>query len=524
MWTQFALENFHFAVYVLTAVSFFGIGWLYFDAWQAKPTLKEGLKIVGFFLLGLSFLIAVLKIESSIFQVGDTQGNDLLLSFAFIVRLLGYFCVLVSLIIDPVPQSKMKTVLVGVSPVVWVLSSLFPLLATAVALLYLYRATAGKEDHLKPVAYGFMFMAIFELVSFRFLFSQTINIGLFELLKPYGSVWIVQNVCLFIATIFLGRWVWYYLLKRFQTQLFAIYTISVMVIFIVTTASFTGLLLSNVQQETITALHNNVSLLGHVIESKKSESLSMAQFIAQNQEVKEAIRVGSKTKIIESVQAITSAQVPQMLLITNEKGQAIVKDQDREGSQDFFSDDPLVKRALAGKSSTSLSSKEGAISPQVLAQGAVPVFDGGKLIGVVIVGHQLDEYFVDGVKKTTEYELSVYGNRAIAATSLMSESGRSRPLGLQITNEEVMHHVLEQHQVYTDGVAVLNVPYFASFAPLIDIDGRPIGMLSLMQPQLSVLQTAGKSIELTFLMSISLLLLSMIPAYVISKYLANQLE
>jgi len=60
--------------------------------------------------------------------------------------------------------------------------------------------------------------------------------------------------------------------------------------------------------------------------------------------------------------------------------------------------------------------------------------------------------------------------------------------------------------------------------PLKDVDNNPVGMLFVGKPQVGVLQAAGRSIEMTFLVAVILLVLSIIPAYFISKYLTNQIR
>lgn len=524
MWTQFVLENVHFAVYILTALSLLGIGWLYFDAWLSKKTLKEAVKIVGFFLLGASFFTSAIRLETSFLHQTSLSQSEILLYITYIVRSLGYIAVAVGLYIDPLPQAKYRTPLrVVVAPVLWIVSLVLPLFAIAVGMLYLYRSTVGKEDHLKPVAYGFIALSLFEVISYRFLLSQTREIFLYELLKPYGAVWFLQNACLIVAMVILGRWVWYYLLKRLQTQLFAIYTVSIVVVFLITTVSFTGLLLVNVQNEALITLASSNGILKNVIESKKSESISSAQLIAQNQTVIELIKAGSKGKILEAIESITDVNRQQSLLIVDAKGQAIIKDEDREGARDFFSEDTLVKIALEGKSESSISAVDGVLSPQVLVRGAVPILDGGAVIGAVVAGNVLDSEFVDGIKRSTSYELTVYGGDKIAATSLSNESGHSRPLGLQIGNKNISKTVLEHRKIFKGDITALNIPYFAAYAPIMDIDDNAIGMLAVLQPQSSVFQTATRSIELTFLMSTVLLLVSIVPAYFVSKHISDQL-
>lgn len=56
MWMPFLLENMHFAVNLFTALVFFAVFWLYYDASTVRREWKELIKLIGLFLLSLSFV------------------------------------------------------------------------------------------------------------------------------------------------------------------------------------------------------------------------------------------------------------------------------------------------------------------------------------------------------------------------------------------------------------------------------------------------------------------------------------
>ena len=71
---------------------------------------------------------------------------------------------------------------------------------------------------------------------------------------------------------------------------------------------------------------------------------------------------------------------------------------------------------------------------------------------------------------------------------------------------------------------VLNQPYYTAYAPLKTYDKQTIGMLFVGQRQDTLIDTAKRSINLTFLGSIALMVISLIPAYFFSRFLAKQVE
>ena len=100
MWTQFFLENIHFAANLAAALVFFAVFWLYFDAWLGRKTVKDTVRVIGFSLLSLSFVVSATHIESTI--VSSSEFTNAIYQIAlFVTRFFGYVFVILSLVIDP---------------------------------------------------------------------------------------------------------------------------------------------------------------------------------------------------------------------------------------------------------------------------------------------------------------------------------------------------------------------------------------------------------------------------------------
>ena len=102
------------------------------------------------------------------------------------------------------------------------------------------------ERHLKPVSLGFFILGLAELLGVSIGFRDTANVALANLVAPFRPLWITERVILLIAIYIFGRWVWGYLLKRFETQLFMIFTTATLAIFLITTVAFSLASLANV--------------------------------------------------------------------------------------------------------------------------------------------------------------------------------------------------------------------------------------------------------------------------------------
>ncbi len=529
MWLQFYLENAHFSLTLLVSLVFFAVFWLYFDAWLQKRSMCGAFRAGGFLLLSISFLIHASYLE--IPYISLPFMGDFNQYFTSFTKISGYFLIIFGEIIDPLqkkPSSRgLKEDLVLMVPRAsfLVVSFFYPIAAVIAGFMYLRRSTVGLENHLKPVAFAFFVFSIYELISLSSLFRYSENVDIYNLVAPFSYLWFFEHFVLLTGAMILGRWVFGYLLKRIQTQLFMFFTFAVVTVFLLTTVTFTGLLLKSLETEALKSLETDVKVLSFAIDSKKGETLSDAQVLSQSIEVAEAVEKRDRPKLASISESILLTKRQSFLVITDENGQVLARGEDKERVGDnILSDDPVIKRALGGWAVCSAIVKEGVISPEISIRCATPVKSGGEIIGSVMTGTIIDNAFVDGIKTATGLEASIYGGNVLSATTLLGNDDKTRANGIKIENQEVKKSVLEKGKNYTGSILILNTPYFGAFLPLNDLDNTLVGMLFAGRPQTGVLQAAGRSIEFTFVVSAILMVVSIIPAFLISRYLANQLS
>lgn len=528
MWTAFFLENLKFAINLFSALTFFGISWLYYDAWTQKGEEKEKIRAIGFLLVAISFIVASTQVESQLVQttilaqLGWATG----LIFAAI-RIVGYALIIRSQIIDPLqPQpdiskfagaSILPTLTLGLMAI---LSVPLPILAGWISFLYFRRATTGLERHLKPVAIGFFLLALAEFVNLGSLFRSTTNVSLYKLVAPYGPLWIAKYILIIGTAFLLGKWIFGYLLKRFFTQLFMIFTTSILVIFLIVTLSFTALLLRNMQKGAYSRLGTDVRVLGYSIDTKKQQVLSDAQLIASNTSVLSSLQNrGSLNKVLEN---FLLSKEQSFLLAVDKNGIVLARGEDSEKYGDSLSGDLLIKKALSGEETTSVVAKDFFPAPQLSIRAAVPLKRGASVVGALLAGTTIDNAFVDGMKKATNLESSAYGGNVLSATTLTSSDGKTRAVGLKEEDKKIKSVVLGEGKDFVGATSIFNVPYFAGYLPLKDAEGKTVGMIFVGEPQIEILQTASESIQATFIVSALLLTFSIIPSYFISRFLSEQ--
>lgn len=529
--TQFLLINTHFTLNLFAGLVCFAVTWLYFDAWLGRRDMREGTKALGFLLLALSYVIHATIIEQQLLTTPLLGTDATGLATAFL-RISGYLVLIIGQVIDPIQPlpSYRKTgyaliIPLGAAtiPLPDLLAFTYPLLGIITAFLYLRRATVGLEHHLKPISWSLILFSLSDFLSLASVFRETGDITIANFTAPFQPLWLIEHAVLVLGTIILGRWIWSYLVKRLETQLLMIFTTLTLILFLVTTIFFTSTSLKNLETGTLLNLETNVRVLNYALETKTQEALSDSELVSQNRDLAQALADDDKGTLQTLAENILLTKKQSFLVITGDSGEVIVRADDPEKSFGSLSSDPVVKKALDGDKATSIITKEGIQAPEVSVRAATPIFYNGQVIGTALVGTTIDNAFVDGLKEATGLEASVYAGNIRSATTLLADDGKTRWIGVKEENDIIKATVLEAGETYTGTSQLLNVPYHAAYLPLKNISGQVVGMLFVGEPQVTLLATASSSIELTFLVTAGLLILSVYPSLLISNYIIKQI-
>ena len=542
---QFLEQNLHFAINLFAALVFFATFWLYFDAWTTKREFKVLARWCGFLLVALSLLAQSTVIEQSV--LGNSSLDNLSETVAAILCSLGFLGIILSRLMDPLqkvpdvaglnadeysdqtapPPAQNKTMpAIIVSGLINPLHWLPPLGALTIVVLYWRQATVGLERHLKPVVWAFGLLFIYELLSLSNLWKGTNNPTISKLVAAFGPLWIAELVFLLAGVLVLGRWVWRYLTERFMSQLFMIFTGAILAIFLLTTVSFTFLLVNNVQNSSLNNLKTAASVLNYAISGKKAQTLADAEAIAENPDVVSAVMANDHNSLNSLTSTYLHDKQQSTLTITSNVGQVLLRAQDPSRWGDSISSDTNIRRALIGQSISSVSTQDGVLAPQIYINVAVPIVNtaNNQIVGAAESSLVLNSAFVDGIKQATGLDSSIYAGNVVSATTFLAPDGITRWIGVKETSSTVQNTVLKHGQTFKGTLDIQNRQYLAVYTPLKDINNNIIGMIFIGQPQVAILEAAGRSVELTFVVTALLLIVSIIPAYLISKYLSRQLD
>lgn len=529
MWYQFILQNLHFGINVLVALSFFAVFWLYLDAYSGKKDRKFIPLISGYLLLSLYYLLKSSVVD---FAISDTTffDSDVFLDLLSATKNLGAFLIIVTLFLDSSPQkpsikSKALLIVAGVSlPLRMSMDVMFIFLAAFIAFLYLRRSTLGLERHLRAVSYSFFLLSFSSIIGLSIYFRDTSIPQLYDLVVPFGMAYIVEEILLLVGSILLTSWVFNYLFKRFQTQLFMIMNVLILFIFIASSVAFTATLLSNLLSESYSRIKTDVSVLDYVISAKQSELESNTRLLARDESVIEAV-IDAKSEIIgKKAEDYLVEKNLTTLIITDKSGVVIARGEEKEKNGESLSENKLIKRALLGEEISSSVLREKITYPEVIIETAIPIVSDDEIIGSILSGISIDTAFVDGIKKSTGLEASVYAGNSLSATTLVSPDSGNRLTGIKEEKADIMDKVIDKGENYSSSVSIANVSYIASYIPIKDSDQAVIGMLFVGRSELSVLEIASKSIKTTYMITVLLMIFGVIPSYYISKYLSSQIK
>ncbi len=515
MLTQMLFFNIsHFALTVFSAFTFFAAGLLHLDSWQVAKSKKTLLvRSIGFFFLAL----ATATHASSIFL-------PLITTLIQVLKIGGLILIFSSLVKEPIIGKSYKKI-AAFTPLAFpaISFSLVPLSAALLLLItlwYFRKSTEGMEKQLKPAAVAFLFLALAEFVNISFFQSNTTNVFWSKLLADFGTIWIIHSILELIGTVILMTWVWGYIRFRLQIQLFATIVGSTLLLFLTTTFFFTFLLLKNLESDALGHLKTDVNVLQYALNRLQLETLSHAEAVAQDSNFQEALNQNNPSDLYKVTSKFMLSQGTSFLAVTSASGEVLMRAEDKDKVGDNISEDPIVKSALANLPTSTIIPSPGVTYPEVLIKAAVPIKGGGALI----TGFIIDSAFVDGVKKITGLDIAVFADNTRAATTFVAPDGKSRFVGTSETNKKITDTVLGNGQIYIGTAQVLNQPYLTAYSPLKTFEDKTIGMLFVGKPQTTLLSTAQKSIDLTSLGSIILMILSIAPAYFLSKYIEEQIE
>ncbi|MCL2197012.1 MAG: ATP-binding protein [Treponema sp.] len=239
------------------------------------------------------------------------------------------------------------------------------------------------------------------------------------------------------------------------------------VVFIVqyqTNGIITGLTLDRVKMA-------NISLINYL--SEYEERLVMRSgVISSDESIISYIKSGDHVLLKRFL--INYSQGMDFSSICDEKGIVLARSYNEIRGDDLSRYKAVSKVIQTGKSATSIESIEMSKSPLSIYASA-PIFDGGKLIGMVNICYDLSKSeYIDDFKEQTGCEATIFlGNERIS-TTLTDETG-ARLTGIKAF-DFITETVIKNKKEYLGHLRLNGIMYGVCYSPLI-LDDEIIGML-----------------------------------------------
>lgn len=496
----FWLNNIHFSLELLGALAFVLVAWLAFDSFSIKRdflTFARG--------LGFSFLAAY-----QVFHAFDFR-SDVYIYFGYILFFIGIAFILINLSKEAFlvrPKYTAVLVLPGFTVLGWIFKSVGLIGFGLVTLLSFYQYKNETKKSLIPFIWGSLFLSGGALLS------------LFYNSNSFNLPWILGHVFELAGFIGLMWWVWGYLQLRIREEVLIIMVSITLFMGILISLTFSTILVNQVENLIKSSLESNVKILGLQIEGMKEEARVKSSLIANRMDVTDFIAKNDFVGLENLGTDLLSSEKLGFLIFLNSNGEVILRAHALSKKEDNLSNETAVKSALAGKAEVAIENSPG---ESFSVRAAHPVYANGNLIGVIVAGFQLDNAFVDLIKKETGSDISVFDGGKRVATTVLNPDNRTRSAGVEETDPEV-RAVLTTGKSVTLRTEIASRPFLASYLPLIDNSGKAVGMISSAKPQQDILNIILQTNRFTLLIVMIIILILINPIYFISKRLGEDVH
>lgn len=550
MWEQFWIRNAQYILETFFSFSLVIAGWIYIDGWITERKVKTLIRAAGFLTMAAWALL------------GAAPVPIIREAFSDMIGLTGFALLFVSLLIDPVPVRpgqesprifgkiwiRMLFLGLGAVAAALAISYLRPLfipflpafilpwrfslepklwmlvLCALIAFFFWIHYERGIQREWKMLYYAFLFLAFSLVFSAATLWQNSSNVLVARILAPYHFVWIIEHMFKFAAGLFLWLWAWGFIRFRVFPQIFSSFVALAFVTFVLTTITYTGFMLTRIRASTSDDLKTNVKTLEFALGKVKESAILAARITSANPQIREAIRRGDRKVLFQNLNALMFENNTDFMLAVNKGGEVIIRAEDEEHFGDSLADDPVIWRALDGKAVVTTSARREIATPTVSIRAASPIVDTSEsgeteIIGAIVTGYLLDLAFVDGIKELTDLDIAVFANDTSAATTFVVSDSGMRLLGARETNHTITDTVLKKGDSYLGSAVVLNQPFLAAYIPLKDVENTTIGMLFTGRSQAAILALATDTMRLSFSISILLIFLSIVPLWLLSKFI-----
>jgi two-component system, NtrC family, sensor kinase len=258
-------------------------------------------------------------------------------------------------------------------------------------------------------------------------------------------------------------------------------------------------------------------------------------------------------QITRSLEAIRTGQGMDILNVLDSQGKVVLRARSPDQLGDDLSSDPLVKQALdttrsqtgtillsgdrlttEGRSLFNWVMQFGGEPTGMLQAAAIPVMEGGRLIGIIEVGTLLNgaaekvDRIRDAVFKNEYYKGKPLGTATIfmgdlrISTNVLDSEG-NRAIGTR-ASKEVADQVLGKGLPWTGPAWVVDRSYLAQYDPIRDPNGKVIGMLYVGELAQKYLDIRQRAVAIFLAVTLAGMALTLVVFFLIARSIVRPIQ
>lgn len=245
------------------------------------------------------------------------------------------------------------------------------------------------------------------------------------------------------------------------------------------------------------------SLLNDEIETLKGKSLNYAKLCADNYKIKKNVADKNIEGLFNEFNIILKDMDVDFIIATDEKGEVIVRTNDKDKKGDNISSKESIKRALSGSIASGIEKGD---DIRFCVGAAAPVkSDEGKILGSIYIGYDLsNNNYVDNIKKRYNVDATIFLNDERINTTII-QNGK-RIIGTKL-KPEIANIVLNEGKNFYGNADINNEKYFTYYKPLKGYNDKIEGILFVGKPISELNSVKNRLIIKTGLFSLALIIL-----------------
>jgi PAS domain S-box-containing protein len=272
--------------------------------------------------------------------------------------------------------------------------------------------------------------------------------------------------------------------------------------------------------ETEVLLKESSNVVGELLKDYRQTMRGFAYQLAINEAFIKAVVAKDKEKLRALTKSILDASaVIDSIVVTDDKGVVIARGH-ADTAGDSVAYQTNVQKSLKGEASVGC---EGITRNNSMSlRAGMPVKNGETLVGTLSIGMTLSSpKYIESMRKLLNTEVTIFIDDTRAATTLKSEGAQSL-VGTKLQDPKVREAVLQRNQEIHLRTTIFGKPYDASYIPLLNSDGKVVGIFFLGMSRSSTEQAAKDIFNAILWVAAGISFVMMILAVVYARYVITR--